>query len=216
MPESILKHVRRWFDIPERETVHYSDPTLNMKKPDWLIQTKADLHRHEGFREYAYPDPLSHLAKRYRNEKWGFRPAQEILQKIGISLSEAVKLGAPWTVGYGFTHGVTPLSKTTKERALHTLELEVLAHVAVLDSLIPQWRKMPVHVQTVLANMAYNMGSRLAQFHNTLEVFRAGSYFLAGERLKKSLWYKQVGYRARELIERLQTGKIQDEFKVIR
>lgn len=210
-----LKFIKRWLETPRKEQVTYSDPRLLMKKPLWLIQTKADLDRHEGFRAFAYPDPLSPLMKRYPREKWGFRPAIEILQKLGISLSEATITGAPWTVGYGFTRGVTLTTVVSKERAMQILEPEILAHVVVLDHLIPSWRKMPVVVQTVLANMAYNMGNRLGQFKATLAVIAAGRYAEAGDRLTKSLWYKQVGYRARELVERLKTGYIQEEFKVI-
>lgn len=213
---NILKHIKSYIRTPKEEKVTYSDPRQLMRIPDWLIQTKADLDRHEGFREFAYPDPLSVLRKRYPREKWGFRPAVEILQKIGLSLSEAIALGTPWTVGYGFTRGVTPTTRVSKERAMQILEPEIIEHVAGLDVLIPTWRKMPVHVQTVLANLIYNMGhAGLAKFTNTLAVFKAGNYPEAGERLTKSLWYKQTGSRARELVERLKTGEIQERYKVI-
>lgn len=208
-----IKFLKKWFETPKEEKVTYSDPRHNMRKPLWLVQTKADLDRHEGFREFAYPDPLSILGRKYRSRKWGwgYEPGDRLLVKYG----ENERDGRPWTVGYGFTRGVTPATRVSKVRAMQILEPEILDHVLVLDNLIPSWRKMPVHVQTVLANMAFNMGSRLGQFENTLAVFEKGDYFQAGERLKRSLWYRQVGDRAKELIERLQTGKIQDQYRVI-
>lgn len=200
-------------ETPKEEDVNYSDPTLLKKKEDWFIQTIADLDRHEGFRQYAYPDPLSDLGRRYSSAryKWGFRPAHQILLEIG----EMPEKGRPWTVGYGFTNGVTHHTTIGKEVAQRRLEGEIITHVHVLDILIPEWRKMPTHVKTVLANMAFNLGSRLKQFKPTLEVFKRGDYHAAGHRLKNTLWYKQVGSRARELVERLEAGKIQDQYKVI-
>lgn len=197
----------------KEEDVHYSDPTLLKKKEDWFIQTIADLDRHEGFRQYAYPDPLSELGRRYppSRYKWGFRPAHQILLEIG----EIPEKGRPWTVGYGFTNGVNHHTTIDKVVAQRRLEGEIIAHVHVLDILIPEWRNMPVHVKTVLANMAFNLGSRLKQFKPTLEVFKRGDYRAAGQRLRNTLWFRQVGNRARELVERLETGKIQEQYKVI-
>jgi hypothetical protein len=45
-------------------------------------QYLEDARKHEGFREYAYPDPLSYLAKRYKHLPWGFKPARELLNLI--------------------------------------------------------------------------------------------------------------------------------------
>lgn len=180
-----------------------------MGKPKWLTQSLADIARHEGFREFAYPDPLSKLAK--VKAKWGFEPAEVIIARLGLNPTD----GAPWTVGHGFTRGVTFKHRISLEQSLKLLEKEIIVHNAVLDKIIPEWKAMPVHVQTVLVNMAFNMGNRLAQFKPTLALFKAGNYAAAGTRLQGSLWYKQVGGRAKELVERLKTGKIQDKYKVI-
>lgn len=210
---ALLPYIKRWFETPKKEQMTHSDPRLLMRKPLWLVQTVADLDRHEGFRAFAYPDPLSKLGQKYRGRKWkwGFEPGEHLLVRYG----EREIDGRPWTVGYGFTRGVNPSTQVSKERARQILEQEILVHVEILDYLIPRWRQMPVVVQTVLANMAYNMGGRLKQFKNTLAVIEAGRYEEAGERLKHSLWYKQVGTRAKELIARLQTGEIDERFKVI-
>lgn len=197
----------------KEEDVNYSDPTLLKKPEPWFVQTVADLDRHEGFRQYAYPDPLSELGRRYpaSRYKWGFRPAHQILLEIG----EMPEKGRPWTVGHGFTNGVTHHTTISKEVSQRRLEGEIMSHVHILDILIPEWRKMPTHVKTVLANMAFNLGSRLKQFKPTLDVFKRGDYHAAGHRLRNTLWFRQVGSRARELVERLETGEIQDQYKVI-
>lgn len=180
----------------------------NKRPPYWMRQTLSDLVRHEGFREFAYPDPLSALFKKHKKERWGFVPAETILAKLGISYTTAAKDGAPWTVGIGFTHGVNPKTRMSLEFAMRKLEQEVLEHLWVLDKAVPNWLNAPDVVKTVLANLAFNLGSRLLQFKNTLKLLRAGEYAAAGENLKASLWYRQVGNRAVELTTRLKTGKI--------
>lgn len=177
-------------------------------QPKWLAQLISDLDRHEGFRQYAYPDPLSKLGKSYpaSKYKWGFRPATQILKELG----ESEVKGRPWTVGHGFTHRVSPDTSITKQTSLIRLRQEALSHAEGLDSLIPDWRtKLPTVVQTVVANMIYNMGTeRLSKFDTTLALINSGKYAEAGANLRKSLWFKQVGNRAEELVRRLETGKV--------
>lgn len=185
------------------------------KKPDWLVQVESDLDRHEGFREFAYPDPLSALFRRHPRAKWGFRPAELIMAELGEIGNE--RDGRPWTVGHGFTHGVRPSSRISKEASLQRLEAEILKHVKILDDLIPEWRDMPLFAQTVLVNMAYNMGhNRLSKFAPTLAVMKQKKWGRAARRLKNTLWYKQVGSRARELIARLENQRIAPEHLVVK
>jgi lysozyme len=183
------------------------------RKQDWLIQSESDLARHEGFREFAYPDPLSKLGKRYKgkNVGWGFVPGDMLLVKLGEKESD----GMPWTYGFGFTRNVRPSSRIPLSLASRKLEDEILVHTKILDRLIPSWIKQPLVPKTVLVNLAYNLGNRLEQFHNTLKYFAEGQYHLAARNLSQSLWYKQVGDRAEELVLRLQTGRIPTEYLVV-
>jgi GH24 family phage-related lysozyme (muramidase) len=185
-----------------------------MSDPKWLRQTVADLDRHEGFRQYAYPDPLSKLAKAYPASKyrWGHRPATQILKEVG----ESEVKGRPWTVGHGFTHRVTPDTSITKQASTLRLKEEALKHAAELESLIPGWQaKLPLYVQTAVANMIFNMGrERLSKFDTTLALINNGKYAEAGANLRKSLWFKQTKARAEELVQRLETGKIAPEHQV--
>lgn len=187
-----------------------TDITDLKSKPRWLRQTLKDLDRHEGFEEFAYPDPLSVLAKKYPARKygWGKRPARQILAELG----EREINGQPWTVGHGFTHGVTPDSRITREQSLKRLEPELIEHVKGLYSLYHDWDKEPLFVSTVLANMAFNMGTaRLSKFAPTLAVLKAHKYEEAAARLEKTAWYKQVGVRSKELVARLRNQMIAPE-----
>lgn len=179
-------------------------------RPAWARQAHADLQRHEGFRPYAYPDPLSTLGKKH-GSKFGYRPARDVLRELGAD----EKSGGPWTVGYGFTGGVTPDSHISREEANEKLWPEIFEHAAELDKLVPDWGTYPLYVQSVLVNMVFNLGyNRLAQFKNSLALIAAGNYAAAASNLTKSAWYKQVGNRASELTQRLAQGAIQPRFAI--
>ena len=189
---------------------------MNIKAPpQWMKQTLQDLLRHEGFREFAYPDPLSPLFKKYKKERWGYAPAMQILEKIGVSVAEAQKSGAPWTVGIGFTKGVSINSQMKLNVAMHKLEDIVLDHLPVLDKVLPGWQNLPLFAKTVVVNMAFNMGSRLLQFKNSMGLIGQGNYKQAASNLRKSTWYKQVGGRAVELTARLERQAIDPKHRVV-
>lgn len=182
----------------------------------WFNQTVGDLARHEGFRAYPYPDPLSELHKIYPpgKYKWGFKPPKEIIAQIGLDYATAFKLGGPWTWGYGDTHGVDMDGQIEEPEARIELSRELSEHITVLDALVPEWKVYPDFAKTVLANLAYNMGSRLGQFRNTLKYFREKNWIQAAAGLEKSLWYRQVGGRAEELVWRLKNQMIQPKYLV--
>lgn len=187
--------------------------TLNetICRPNWLSQSHADLKRHEGFRPYAYPDPLSALGKKH-GSKFGYKPAREVLASLGANESQ----GGPWTVGYGFTKNVTPDTHMSQEEADEHLYVEIMQHAQGLDDLVPDWGNSPLYVQTVLVNLIFNLGKAgLAKFKNTLRLFNEGKYVQASANLKQSLWYNQVGNRAVELTARLTAGAIPARFAVI-
>jgi GH24 family phage-related lysozyme (muramidase) len=175
---------------------------------NWLDQALKDARDDEGFREYAYPDVRSKLFKATRNSvRWGYVPARNVQLPPGVSLAD----GAPWTVGYGYTHGVQPDTRFTKEMAEHKLR-EVI-QMSVKDSLIlvPNFNDQPDVIKTVLVSMCYNMGrTTLSQFRNTLKAFREKRYEDAAKGMEASAWYKQVGIRAKKLVKRVRTLKIEE------
>lgn len=180
-------------------------------------QVKADLERHEGFREFAYPDVLSPLYKKYPREQWGFRPATDILQKIGVSYEDASRLGKPWTVGFGFTHGITPMHRMERNVAERQLEIKIAdMDFALGRTYLPTFYDCATFVtKTVLINMAFNMGvAGLLSFRNSLRYIKEQKWSEAASNLRKSLWYRQVGSRARELVKRIETQTIAPEHKV--
>jgi lysozyme len=166
------------------------------------------LVRHEALREWAYPDPLSLIARKYRRLPWGFKPARELLAQI----PEKEEHGRPWTVGVGFAVGITPDHRMTKEQALRKLDEKIGTYSGDLQRLIPDITEHPFVVQTVFLNLIFNLGiERLSKFKNTLAFLNKRDYQAVADNLEKSLWYRQVGTRAVELVERLRTLSIRQE-----
>lgn len=171
-------------------------------------QVAGDLNRHEGFREFAYPDPLSALFKNQPSKDWGFKPAREVA-KPGTNFDQ----GKPWTVGFGFTHGVTPDSRMNRITAERKLEQEILEVDAALRNTLTWYNDASFVTKTVLINMAFNMGLKgLLGFRNTLKFISQKNYEQAARNMTQSLWYRQVKGRAVELVERMRTQTIPSDY----
>lgn len=180
---------------------------VTSKNQSLVLQITSDLARHEGFREYAYPDPLSKMGQRYRHLPWGFKPARELLPQVQ-NLSEAD--GSPWTVGFGFTNGVTPDSRMARQIAERKLEELVLKMIGYLTDKLSWFGCASFVTKTVLVNMAFNMGTAgLFSFKNTLRFIEQKNYAKAASNMKLSRWYGQVGDRAKELVARMATQTIE-------
>lgn len=172
-------------------------------------QVAGDLNRHEGFREYAYPDPLSPLMKKHPSKDWGFKPARDVLKTLGVSVEQAAKDGAPWTVGHGFTGGVTLDSRMDRFTSDRKLEQKILEVDTALSNVLSWYKEASFVTKTVLINMAFNMGLKgLLGFRNTLQFISQKNYEQAARNMTQSLWFRQVGNRAKELVERMRTQQI--------
>lgn len=185
-------------------------PYLHKEQTKLLLQVIKDLGRHEGFREYAYPDPLSYIARTYKSKDWGYKPARKILEGKKVNFDD----GKPWTYGYGFTHGVTEDSKIGRITADRKLEQEILEIDCALRNTLSWYEEASLVTKTILINMAFNMGpKRLLKFKNTLNYISQKNYTQASINMLKSLWAKQVSTRAKELAERMRTQQIPQEYK---
>lgn len=189
-----------------------SVPYLHVGETRLMRQVKADLDRHEGFREFAYPDVKSKIGRTYKGKSWpwGYVPARELLARIpGVKESD----GAPWTYGYGFTHGVTPDSRIQRIPAERMLEQLILTMNNVLASKLPWYSYSTFVTKTILINMAFNMGvAGLLKFRNTLAFVREQIYDKAAANMRKSLWYRQLPERAGELSKRMEKQVIEPQY----
>ena len=190
-------------------------PLMTNKQTALVRQVTSDLERHEGFREYAYPDPLSPLMKQHPRERWGFVPARQILERLKISTDVAATSGHPWTVGHGFTGGTTLDSRMTRLMSERKLEEKVIEMDGVLKNTLTWYKDASDVTKGILINMAFNMGVKgLLGFNNTLRFISEKNYEQAAKNMEQSLWARQVKGRATELIERMRTQTILPAHKV--
>ena len=110
------------------------------------------------------------------------------------------------TVGYGFNLEANDIPK---EMAEGLFDLKYKEHRVELFSKRPWIINLDPVRQGVLYDMAYNMGvPKLLTFINTLLAIKEGRYGDAAENMRQSLWYKQVGERAKTLVKQMETGEI--------
>ncbi len=84
---------------------------------------------------------------------------------------------------------------------------DIEVSIEELNVHLPWWSKMDDVRQNVLANMVFNLGiTNLLQFKNTLRFMEHGSYALAADGMRQSLWARQVGDRAKRLARQMESG----------
>jgi lysozyme len=101
------------------------------------------------------------------------------------------------TIGYGRNLEARGI---TREEAEMLLENDIKLCLAQLKERVSFWDKLPVAVQEVLVNMAFNLGiNGLLNFKKTMAMIQRGDYKGASVEMLNSNWARQVGNRAVEL-----------------
>jgi GH24 family phage-related lysozyme (muramidase) len=156
-----------------------------MKSAPLLIDK---VKKHEAFREFAYPDPASPLARQCRARgfklKWGFEPAAGIIAKLPEDLKQLH--GNPWTCGYGETKGVNFDTRWSKDEAhrrllvrLQEFEDEVLSVCTVEPN---------PYECAALTSLNYNIGLGNLKKSTVLRAHNRGDKVAAANAFK--LWDK--------------------------
>ena len=108
------------------------------------------------------------------------------------------------TIGYGHNleNGISPRA------ALFLLQEDMQNAQNAVHKACPWWGQLNEVRQFVLTDMCFNMGlTKLLTFKKFLAAARQGDYTAAAGEMLNSRWAVQVGYRARELAEMMQTGE---------
>src|SRR5208282_3047613 len=115
------------------------------------------------------------------------------------------------TIYYGHNLDANPLPAEVIAAADEaTASVVLLADVARIQMRLfkdlPWIQRLPLVIQGVLANMAFNIGVAGEElFHHMLMDVQAGNYAQAASDMKTSLWYTQVGQRAERLTQQMMT-----------
>ena len=117
------------------------------------------------------------------------------------------------TIYYGHNLDANPLPDAVIQAANEATAAVVLAADVARIQLklfrdLPWIQQKPLVIQGVLVNMAFNMGVAGEEtFHHMLADVQAGNYVQAAADMKASLWYMQVGDRAKRLCQQMATGQ---------
>lgn len=156
-----------------------------------LTSIKDRVIKHEGFKEFKYLD-----SKKIPTIGVGFNltrdDAPSKLKNVGANPTKVIA-------------GKAPL---TKEQITALLFTDLKQAKKNAQDLIPQaWPKLPVEVQGVLTEMAFNLGKKgLSEFQNFLKHIETQDYDRASREMLDSQWAKQVGNRAKVLADIVKTS----------
>jgi lysozyme len=116
--------------------------------------------------------------------------------------------GPPWTIGYGHTgREVHPGLIWTVAQCNVALLSDIQSVCTGLDTAIPWWRSLDDLRQDCLVNIAFNLGVHgLLEFNTFLAYMRAKLFNHAALDLMGTLWYRQVGDRAKRIHDQILTG----------
>ncbi len=139
----------------------------------------------EGFREFAYPDPASPLFIAFPSKLWGFKSASS----IEVPDEYRHLSGSPWTIGYGFTKGVTQYMRMTMAQADARLITEIIEEEnAVRDAC-----KVPPNQNQfdAMVCLAWNIGVNGFKRSSVLKAHNNGDFISASRAF--GLWNKAGG-----------------------
>lgn len=115
-----------------------------------------------------------------------------------------------WTIGDGILvdYTVKGAGLRPEEMDFITLNRVTMAAQQTANIVGPTpWGHLNNERRRALINMCYNLGAdHFDDFHKALAAITLGDYARAALELKDSLWYKQVGDRAKRIVKIIETG----------
>lgn len=105
------------------------------------------------------------------------------------------------------------IGRNLTDVGLRQEELEFLFNNDVVEAdkiakkLVKNFETLSENRKAVILNLAFNLGeTKLAKFVVTLKAINEGRWESAAKGLERSLWYTQVGNRAKELVKLMREG----------
>ena len=97
----------------------------------------------------------------------------------------------------------TPVSQ---EQVQAYFDSDIQRSIALAMNYVPQLAALDDVRWVVVVSLAFNLGNRLGEFHQTLAALNSGDYVRAATQLQDSAWYGEVGRRGPELCAALNSG----------
>ena len=114
-----------------------------------------------------------------------------------------------WSIGFGYTHGVTEFSQAiTEEEAEKQLKDEVALCVKDVMKGLSWACELDMVRRDVLVSMRYQLGMNgLLGFSNFLKAMRDGDWLKAAQELRNSKFHRQCSNRVNRLIYMVVNGR---------
>ena len=110
------------------------------------------------------------------------------------------------TIGVGHLIDERKGGKISLDSVYFILDEDIKEKCNQLDDKLSWWRNLSDVRQRVLLDMAFNLGVEgLLKFQNTLAFIEHGQYKEASQEMLDSRWASQVGDRAKELAQMMET-----------
>lgn len=154
--------------------------------PVWLAHVAElvipTIMRHEGLRLRVYRD-----TKGIRTIGYG----------CNLEAPEAKKVC--YQAGVSYIGLMVGTDKLTEEQAKNILTLQVFGVIEDAMKLFPNFLEMPNNVKIVVCDMIFNLGAAgFREFVHLNAALNAGQWKVAASCMQHSLWYAQVGQRAKD------------------
>ena len=139
---------------------------------------------------------------------------QQIKIDEGLKLQRYKCTANKWTIGRGYNLDSNPLGLTAQQINRYST-FGITTEIAddlfnrmvekIIDNLTNTfgfYESLPDDVRYILVNMTYNLGlGGVLKFKNMLIAIENHDYKRAAKEMVNSAWYKQVGNRAKRLVE---------------
>lgn len=128
--------------------------------------------------------------------------------------------GGKWTIGYGYNMEANGIPAwlarqiiegrpITREQGAKLLIDEIANCISQARRIIPNFADIDRARQFVIVDMIFNLGATgFSQFVRTITAIVAGRYGQAAKHMSDSLWYRQVGDRAKRNVRIMRSGKL--------
>jgi lysozyme len=127
-----------------------------------------------------------------------------IIKHEGLKLKPYKCTSGKLTIGVGRNIEDVGISE---DEAMFMLDNDIEKCIKDMVRLFPRWYQLSENRQSVLVNMRFNLGlTGFRKFGKMIKFVNAQSFFEAAFEMQDSLWYKQVGNRAIELVDMMERG----------
>ena len=126
-----------------------------------------------------------------RDEGKRLKPYRDSLGNFTVGIGHLIQPGEP----------ITPI---TEAQCFNLFLLDVADAENKLNGILPGWRNYSNVRQRALLNLTFNLGHTLKKFQRFLTAMQREDYHSAGEHLRDSLWFRQVGLRGPRIIHMIQ------------